>query len=152
MTIARTSDLAPHTTALIRRQPALTSQASLANKPAVQADTSVHPIAVAIPVATAAWFVVVAWAAFGGGETSLVLGVITFLVLMFFGLFVGCGAKARDMTPDRKHGRSFQEFLNGDVDIATGRIGGREALWQIATMAIALAIGFTVIAVIAATA
>jgi hypothetical protein len=151
MTIARTADLAPHTTALIRWQPALTAQASLANKP-VQADTSVHPIAVAIPLAAAAWFVVVAWAAFGGGETSLVLGVITFLVLMFFGLFVGCGAKERDMTPDRKHGRSFQEFLNGDVDIATGRIGGREALWQIATMPIALAIGFTVIAVIAATA
>jgi hypothetical protein len=36
-----------------------------------------------------------------------------------------------------------------NVDIATGRITGREALWQIAAMPIALGIEFTVIALMA---
>ena len=39
--------------------------------------------------------------------------------------------------------------VDDDVDIATGRITGREALWQIAMMPIGLGIGFTVIALIA---
>jgi hypothetical protein len=134
-----------------RREPALTVLTTPAAKPEpnLLADTSIHPVAVAIPVAAAGWFLVVAWAAFGGGETSLVLAVITVLALMFFGLFVGGGAMARNVTPERAHGRSFQAFLDGDVDIGTGRITGREALYQIAAMPVALAVGFTVIALIA---
>ena len=134
-----------------RREPALTVLTTPAVKPEpnLLPDTSIHPAAVAIPVAAAGWFLVVAWAAFGGGETSLVLAVITVFALMFFGLFVGGGAMARNVTPDRAHGRTFQAFLDGDVDIGTGRITGREALYQIATMPVALAVGFTVIALIA---
>jgi hypothetical protein len=37
--------------------------------------------------------------------------------------------------------RSFREFLNGEVHIETGRITGRTALWQIATIPVTLAIG-----------
>jgi hypothetical protein len=37
--------------------------------------------------------------------------------------------------------RSFREFLNGEVHIETGRITGRTALWQIATIPVSLAIG-----------
>ena len=67
-----------------------------------------------------------------------------------FQLGQGFGAAmGRDMTPERKHNRSFQEFLEGDVDIATGRIAGREALSQIAAMPVGLTIGFTIIAMIA---
>ena len=58
-------------------------------------------MAVAIPLAAAAWFVEVAWCAFGGGETSPVLAVVTFFCLIFFGLFVGGAALGRDMTPVR---------------------------------------------------
>jgi hypothetical protein len=48
------------------------------------------------------------------------------------------------MMPERAHQRSFREFLDGDVDIATGRITGRVALWQIAMMPMALAVGGTI--------
>ncbi|WP_426439252.1 hypothetical protein [Bradyrhizobium genosp. P] len=122
-----------------------TAAPKLASLPA----TNLHPGAVAIPVATAAWFVVVAWCAFGGGETSLVLAVIALFFLIFFGLFVGGAAMGRDMTPERARNRSFREFLDGDVDVGTGRITGREALWQLAAMPVGLAVGFTIIAMIA---
>jgi hypothetical protein len=106
--------------------------------------TSVHPVGVAIPVAAFAWFVLAAWIAFAGGEMSLVLAAVTFVSVMFFGLLVGGGALARNVTPEQAHQRSFREFLDGDVDIATGRITGRVALWQIAMMPIALAVGGTI--------
>jgi hypothetical protein len=106
--------------------------------------TSVHPVAVAIPVAAFAWFVLAAWIAFAGGEMSLVLAAVTFVSVMFFGLLAGGGALARNVTQERAHQRSFREFLDGDVDIATGRITGRVALWQIAMAPIALAVGGTI--------
>jgi hypothetical protein len=106
--------------------------------------TCVHPVAIAIPVAAFAWFVLVAWIAFAGGEMSLVLAAVTFVSVMFFGLLVGGGALARNVTPERAHQRSFREFLDGDVDIATGPITGRVVLWQIAMAPIALAVGGTI--------
>ncbi|WP_395666312.1 hypothetical protein [Methylocella sp.] len=150
MTITlRKADLIFDTSAPIAQRPVLEAVELKIPRPALLPDTSVHPVAVAIPVATAAWFVAVAWCAFGGGEASLVLAVITFFCVIFFGLFVGGAALGRDMTPERAHGRTFRKFLDGNVDIATGRITGREALWQIAAMPIALGVGFTVIALIA---
>jgi len=136
-------------TVQITSLPALKVVETAAPKPASLPATNIHPVAVAIPVAAAAWFAIVAWCAFGGGETSLVLTVITVFCLIFYGVFVGGAAMGRDMTPERAHNRSFQEFLDGDVDIATGRIIGREALLQTAVMPIGLAIGFTIIAMIA---
>jgi hypothetical protein len=41
--------------------------------------------------------------------------------------------------------RTFKEFLEGEVDIATGRISGRAAFRQICLMPIVLAIGGTAI-------
>jgi hypothetical protein len=62
-----------------------------------------------------------------------------------FGLLAYCGALSRNVEPDRRSTRSFREFLNGDVDIETGRITGRAALLQIAAMPIILALGGTLI-------
>lgn len=56
----------------------------------------------------------------------------------------------RDMTPERRQHRSFREFLDGNVDIATGRIGGWAAFMQIATLSVSLAVGGTAILVVAA--
>ena len=53
------------------------------------------------------------------------------------------------MTPEREIDRSFADFVRGRVDTATGRITGREALLQIAAMPVILAIGGTIIMVIA---
>ena len=79
----------------------------------------------------------------------MILAIVTFLSLMYFGLLVGGGAMARNMTPEREAERSFAEFLEGDVDIATGCIKGREAFWEIAVMPIALGIGGTLIILMA---
>jgi hypothetical protein len=42
---------------------------------------------------------------------------------------------------DGARGRSLREFLNAEVDIETGRISGRTALWQVATIPVTLAVG-----------
>ena len=55
----------------------------------------------------------------------------------------------RNMTPERAQERSFSDFLHGDVDIATGRISGREALLQIVCLPITLAVGGIAIILIA---
>lgn len=68
---------------------------------------------------------------------------------MYFGLLVGGGALSRNMTPERKTQRSLQEFLDGDVGIATGLVSGRDALLQITAQPIASAIGGTAITLIA---
>jgi hypothetical protein len=47
--------------------------------------TSVHPVAVAIPIAAFAWFVLAAWIGLAAGEMSLVPAVVTFLSVIFFG-------------------------------------------------------------------
>ena len=86
-----------------------------------------------------------AWAAFAGGPSALLLVVVTTISLMYFGLLVGGGALSRNMTPERETERSFHEFLDGDVDIATGRVSGRDALLQITALPIAAAIGGTAI-------
>ncbi len=107
--------------------------------------TRVHPIAIAIPLLAYAWLGVAAWLAFAGGETSLILAVIFVLSVMYFGLLVGGAVMGRNMTPERKQDRTVREFLDGEVEIATGRVTGREAMMQIVLMPVALAIGGTAI-------
>ncbi|MGV1788566.1 MULTISPECIES: hypothetical protein [Agrobacterium] len=114
----------------------------------IRTTTSIHPGAVAIPLASATWLIAVAWIAFGHGDAILSLIMVTLICAVFFGLLVVGGAYAHQ-ADEPAQPRSFSEFLEGDVDIATGRISGREALLQIASLPIALAIGGTIIAIIA---
>ncbi|MBX9907846.1 MAG: hypothetical protein K2Z25_03960 [Beijerinckiaceae bacterium] len=111
--------------------------------------TGVHPYAIGIALAGYAWLIVLAWAAFAGGPSTLLLVIVTTISLMYFGLLVGGGALSRNMTPERETERSFHEFLDGDVDIATGRVSGRDALLQITALPIAAAMGGTAIVLIA---
>lgn len=111
--------------------------------------TSIHPAAIGIALAGYAWLIVLAWAAFAGGPSSLLLVIVTTISVMFFGLLVGGGAYSRNMTPERETERSFAEFLAGDVDIATGRVSGKDALLQILALPIAAAVGGTIIVLIA---
>src|SRR5882762_6398737 len=120
-----------------------------ANDPSPPVETTIHPVAVALPIATFAWFILAIWIGFGAGETSLVLAVVTFLGIMYFSLISGGSALARDVRIGRTRRRSFREFLDGDVEIATGRITGREALEQMAILPIALAGGGSVIIAVA---
>src|ERR1700730_15830159 len=56
--------------------------------------TRVHPVAVSIPVAAFAWFVLAAWIAFAGGEMSLFFSVLALFCGMLFRLLAGRGALA----------------------------------------------------------
>jgi hypothetical protein len=107
--------------------------------------TSVHPGAITIALAAAAYFVIACWVTFAGGEASLVLAVVTLTLALMLGLLAFGGALSRNLEPHRRSTRSFGEFLNGDVDIETGRITGRAALLQIAAMPVILALGGTLI-------
>jgi len=136
-------------TETIRSSQTVLASLRRANDPLPPLETTVHPIAVAIPLSTFFWFVVATWIGFSGGETSLFLAVITFLGLMYFSLMAGGGAKARDVRIGPTRRRSFKEFLDGDVEIASGRVRGRQALEQMATLPMTLAVGGSIIIAIA---
>jgi hypothetical protein len=89
---------------------------------------------------------------FARDETSLILAVVTLIIMMLLGLITACGACARNFEPDRAPTRSFREFLNGEVDVETGRIRGRVAFRQIATIPFMVAVGGTLIMACAAAA
>jgi hypothetical protein len=140
---------------LAQRNAGLSPQSAIvssypANDPSPPLETTIHAIAVAIPIATFIWFLLAIWIVFGGGEASLVLAVITFLGLMYVSLIAGGGALARDVSIGRPLPRSFREFLDGEVEIATGRITGRQALMQIAVVPVTLTVGGTAILAVAA--
>ncbi|QQR39040.1 hypothetical protein [Devosia rhizoryzae] len=114
-------------------------------------DTSVHPAVVAMPLVATAFFLLVCWLGFGSDSSFMELTAVTFIAVMFFGLMVGSAVMGRDMTPDHATGRSFAQFWNGSVDIATGLVKGKEVFLQAAVMPIGLAIGGAVIVIIAIT-
>jgi hypothetical protein len=130
--------------------PSASPDAAWGSNPVVDPDrtpkpaTNVHSGAVAAALAEYAWFIAVAWIAFGRGYAALDLVVVVSVVLL--GLLAGGAMMSRNMTPDRKTTRTFGEFVNGNVDIETGRVSGRAALVQIVLMPILLAGGGTVIA------
>jgi hypothetical protein len=103
-----------------------------------------HPIAIAMPLLAPAALI----AAFGltlAGELSLIAAVATLTVMMLLGLITACGAFAHKVEPNGTRTRTFREFLNGEVDVETGRISGRVAFRQIAAIPVAVAIGSTLI-------
>lgn len=112
--------------------------------------TSMHPAAVVVPAIAASWLVAGAWMVFGGTDTSTVLAMVTVILVMYAGLMLGGGAFAHNVTPDQARSRTFTDFLKGHVDTATGLLTGRQALVEIATMPVILALGGTVILVVAA--
>jgi hypothetical protein len=127
------------------QEPSDAKPALFADRPNSLPATSVHPGAIAIALAAAAYFVIACWVTFAGGEASLVLAVVTLILAVMFGLLAYGSALSRNVESDRRLTRSFREFLKGDVDIETGRISGRAALLQIAAMPIILALGGTLI-------
>lgn len=113
------------------------------------ATTAVHPAAIKIALGCAAWFIFISWALFSGDtETAFQLVFVTLIFAMFLGGMTWGAAMSPDVTTERKTSRSFAEFLDGDVDIATGLISGREALLQIVALPLTMAIGGTVIALV----
>jgi hypothetical protein len=108
-----------------------------------------HPIAIAMPLIAPAAMIAAFWLALAGSELSLISAVTTLTVVMLLGLTTACGALAHKVGPNCTCTRTFREFLNGEVDIGTGRISGRVAFRQVATIPVVVAIGSTLILVCA---
>ena len=108
-----------------------------------------HPIAIAMPLIAPAAMIAAFWLALAGSELSLISAVTTLTVVMLLGLITACGAFAHMVEPNGAGTRTFREFLNGEVDVETGRISGRVAFRQVATIPVVVAIGSTLILVCA---
>jgi hypothetical protein len=108
-----------------------------------------HPIAIAMPLIAPAAMIAAFWLALAGSELSLISAVTTLTVVMLLGLTTACGAFAHNVGSNGTCTRTFREFLNGEVDIGTGRISGRVAFRQVATIPVVVAIGSTLILVCA---
>jgi hypothetical protein len=109
-----------------------------------------HPIAIAMPLIAPAAMFAAFWLTLAGSELSLIPAVTTLTVMMLLGLVTACGAFAHKVDPNGAHTRTFREFLNGEVDVETGRISGRVAFRQIATIPVVVAFASTLILACAA--
>jgi hypothetical protein len=126
--------------------PAIVAGRPVANKPPTN---DMHPIAIAMPLIAPAAMIAAFWLALAGSELSLIPAVTTLTVMMLLGLITACGAFPHKVESNGIRTRSFWEFLNGEVDVETGRISGRVAFRQVAAIPIVVAIGSTLILVCA---
>ena len=117
---------------------------SVANIPPTN---DMHPIAIAMPLIVPAAMIAAFWLTVAGIELSL--AVTTLTVMMLLGLISACGAFAHKVESNGTRTRTFREFLDGEVDVETGRITGRVAFRQVATIPVVVAIGSTLILVCA---
>jgi hypothetical protein len=109
-----------------------------------------HPIAIAMPLIAPAALIAAIWLTVAGSEPFLLPAVTTLTVVMLLGLTMACGAFAHNGEPNGTRTRTFREFLNGEVDVETGRIRGRVAFRQVATIPVVVAIGSTLMLACAA--
>jgi len=118
-------------------------------QPAAAFDYSVHPAPILIALGCCAWFLLLSWTCFApfDREAGLAIAVVTAIFVMYLGgMALGAfNAGGRGSAGAR---RSFQQFLRGRVDIATGFISGREAMVQIVMLPVSLALGATAMALI----
>jgi hypothetical protein len=124
--------------------PAIVAGRSVANIPPAN---DMHPIAIAMPLIASAAMIAAFWLTVAGIELSP--AVTTLTVMMLLGLISACGAFAHKVEPNGTRTRTFREFLDGEVDVETGRISGRVAFRQVATIPVVVAIGSTLILVCA---
>jgi hypothetical protein len=122
--------------------PAIVAGRPVANIPPTN---DMHPIAIAMPLIAPAAMIATFWLTLAGSELSLIPAVTTLTVMMI----AACGAFAHKAEPNGTRTRTFREFLDGEVDVETGRISGRVAFRQVATIPVVVAIGSTLILVCA---
>jgi hypothetical protein len=114
-----------------------------------KAQTSVHPAAIEIALAAALWFIAVTWVSFARGtEVDWALVVVTLFFIFFFALFLLTATYGLKDPRWRQRDTSFREFLDSEVGTATGPMGGREVLLEIAVMPVSLALAATMIGLV----
>jgi hypothetical protein len=113
--------------------------------------TYLHSGVVVAAASGYAWFLLAFWAVFWGyGYMMLAMTVATLISVTMLGLMAGGGAGGRNVTPWQRPWRSFQEFLDGEVEVWGARVSGKEAFVQLTVMSWLLAGLATAFAVIIA--
>jgi|HubBroStandDraft_3_1064219.scaffolds.fasta_scaffold266744_1 hypothetical protein len=120
--------------------PAIVAGRPVANIPPTN---DMHPIAIAMPLIALAAMIAAFWLALAGSDRSLISAVAILIVMMLLGVTTACVALAHKVGPNGTHTRTFREFLDGEVDVETGRVSGRVAFRQVATIPVVVAIGST---------
>jgi hypothetical protein len=110
----------------------------------------VHPVAIVAATVASVWFVIAMAISFSGTiEADYLLAVVVGFSAIFFTLVLSLAAYAAAHT--REGGApddSFDEFLGEEVAIDRGSISGREAMVQLLTLPVALALGGTAIGLV----
>ena len=113
--------------------------------------TYLHGGVVVAAAAGYAWLLLAFWIAFWGyGYMMVTMAVATLISMTMLGLMAGGGAGGRNVAPWQRPWRSFQEFLDGEVEVWGARVRGKEAFVQLAAMSWLLAGLGTAFAVIIA--
>jgi hypothetical protein len=113
--------------------------------------TYLHAGVLVAATADYAWLLLAFWVVFWGyGYMMITMAVATLISATMLGLMAGGGAGGRNVTQWQRPWHSFQEFLNGEVEVWGGRVPGKEAFVQLAAMSWLLAGLGTAFAVIIA--
>lgn len=110
------------------------------------AEIGVHRNVIKIAVGAAVWFVLTSWLAFAwDSEIDYLLVIVTLFFAIFFTLFLLTASfSVHDARWPVRH-TSFREFLKSNIRIGGGTMSGREVLFEIALIPVALAFGATLI-------
>jgi preprotein translocase subunit SecG len=110
---------------------------------------AIHPTALKIAMIAVVWFIVAMALAFGRTlESDYIMAVMIGLAVIFFGLTLGLGLRSAHQRRWSEKPVSFDRFVHDDVAIETGKVPGREALVELLTLPMTLALGATVIGII----
>ncbi len=113
--------------------------------------TYLHPMVIVVTAAGYGWFLLAFWVAFADyGYMAFTMGIATLISGSMLGLMVAGVVGGRNMTPWQRHWASFQEFLDGHVEVWGSRVSGRDVFYQLAGMSWLLAGLATAFAVIVA--
>jgi len=111
----------------------------------------VHWGVIAMALIAAIWFVLamVTLYASGDGGSDYLLWIVAGFALIFFALTLGLARWAADDTRWRRTDEPpLSDFVEDNVAIATGVIAAREAMIQLLTLPVALAVGGTLIGIV----
>lgn len=110
---------------------------------------AIHPTAIRIAMIAVVWFVIAMALFFGRSlSTDYIMAVMIGFSVMFFGLTLKIAVRASHQRRWADKPVSFDRFVHDDVAIESGKIPGAEALVELLTLPITLAIGATVIGIV----
>jgi len=146
----RTEPLPPARRGLELLRRAATTPSDNKAKPGVPT-VGVHWAVIVVALSAAIWFVLAMVVLYASGVTGsdYLLWIVAGFALGFFALTVGLARWAADDPRWARGGHPpLSDFVEDNVATATGVIAARQAMIQLLTLPIALAIGATVIGIV----